>query len=80
MIYEFNENGVCLNPTIVLAKETKKYSIELCVSQGLNGKWDYGYSLSLKFGHFIYHGGGASDNGKYDTMQAAKRAAEEWFT
>lgn len=80
MIYEFNKNGTCLNPTVFLLKETKQYSAKLSIAQGLNGKWSYGYSLNVKFGHFVYHGGGAYKDGKYDTMEAAKAAALAWFT
>lgn len=80
MIYEFNKYGVCLNPTVILEKETKQYSVRLTVAQAPSGKWDYGYMLHIKFGHMGYSAGGANDLGKYDTMEAAKKSAIDWYT
>lgn len=78
--YTYNDHGVCLNPKVVLLKETKEYYVKLVVAQAPNGKWCYGYSIHIKFGNMSYSGGPASIRGaKFDTEEDARKTVMNWY-
>jgi hypothetical protein len=84
IIYEFNENGVCLNDKIIVWKNDKQVKCEIRICQGSNKKWDYSYDFMVRKGH---GGGGVSPamiDGKFNTPQEAvldalKTATTKYF-
>lgn len=46
--YEFNEHGICLNPTWNTFKCSKKYTAVIKLAQCDNGKWIYGWDFQGK--------------------------------
>jgi hypothetical protein len=47
-VYQFNEHGICLNPTWNTFKCSKKYTSVIKLAQCPDGKWIYGWDFQGK--------------------------------
>lgn len=48
--YEYNDCGVCTNPTITFSCKVGVWNAQAKIAQSPNGKWDYGYNVSYSTG------------------------------